>query len=284
MKAEPLAERGAKLASNLADLANCDIVFTMVSTQDVLRDVLFGSSGIFSGNARPAMVVDCSSISVEVSAEIRQRLATFGTEFVAAPVSGNGKCVKGGKLSIVASGPKSSFEKVRSFLETIGPMGVQYVGEGELSRVAKICHNVFLGVVTQSLSELTVLAEKAGISRNAFHVFMNNSVMGSVFSRYKAPAFVNLDYTTTFTPALMQKDMDLGLSLGRKFEVPMPTASATRDVIQASMDDGNVGDVDFSVVFDFVAKSAGLELKPEDIQVKTGLELDDAPVDQAVGQ
>jgi len=102
------------------------------------------------------------------------------------------------------------FDECRPFLQLIAPSGVSYVGEGELSRIAKICHNLFLGVVTQSLSEITVLAEKVGLPRHAFLDFINNSVMGSVYTRYKTPAFVNLDFKVTFTPALLRKDMDLG--------------------------------------------------------------------------
>ena len=107
-----------------------------------------------------------------------------------------------------------------------------YVGEGELARIVKICHNVFLGVVTQSLAEITVLAQKAGVPRHAFLDFMNQSVMGSTFTRYKTPAFVNLDFKVTFTPELLRKDLDLGLDAGRRFDVPMPLASLTRDIVQ----------------------------------------------------
>ena len=145
---------------------------------------------------------------------------------------------------------------------------------GELSRIVKICHNVFLGVVTQSLSELTVLAQKAGVSRHAFLDFMNKSVMGSVFTRYKTPGWVNLDWSVTFTPELMRKDMDLGLALGRKHEVPMPTAAVTRDVMQASMGQGNRETVDFSIILDYSARCSGLMLESENVDVPSGLEVD----------
>jgi 3-hydroxyisobutyrate dehydrogenase len=58
-------------------------------------------------------------------------------------------------------------DAVTPYLAAIG-QGVSYVGEGELSRIAKICHNVMLGVVTQSLAEITILAQKAGMERHAF--------------------------------------------------------------------------------------------------------------------
>jgi 3-hydroxyisobutyrate dehydrogenase len=273
-KAAPLEEHGGKVADKLIQLADKDIVFSMVATQDDLKNVLFGDGGVFAGDTAPRIVVDSSTISAEVSAEIRQRLAERGAEYLAAPVSGNGKCVKAGKLSIVASGSKDVFERVQPFLEVIGGLGATYVGEGELARVVKICHNVLLGVVTQSLSELTILAQKAGVPRHAFLDFINKSVMGSVFSRYKTPGWVNLDWSVTFTPELMRKDMDLGLGLGRSHEVPMPTAAVTRDVMQASMGRGNRETVDFSILLEHAAENSGLELEPENVDVPSGLETD----------
>ncbi|MBL4826854.1 MAG: NAD(P)-dependent oxidoreductase [Spongiibacteraceae bacterium] len=270
-KAEPLAELGATIVDNKVDLAGLDVVFTMVSTSDDLKQVLFDEGGVLSSKATPKIFVDCSSVSVEASAEIRARLAQRGAHFIASPVSGNGKCVKAGKLSIVTSGPEGVYQEVKPFLEVIGGMGVTYVGEGELSRIVKICHNVFLGVVTQSMAELTILAEKSGVSRQAFMGFINQSVMGSVFTKYKTPGWVNLNFATTFTPELMRKDMDLGLSMGRTQEVPMPVASITRDIMQASIGHGNKGDIDFGIVVDYMAKSSGLELESEGVEVDDGL-------------
>jgi len=273
-KAEALSEHNATIADGLASLADRDIVFTMVATQDDLRHVLFGHAGVMSKAEKPDIVVDCTSISAEVSAEIRERLSESDTQFIAAPVSGNSKCVKAGKLSVVGSGPREAFDQIEPYLRIIGGMGVSYVGEGEEARIVKICHNVLLGVVTQSLAELSVLAEKSGVPRHAFLDFINKSVMGSVFSRYKTPALVNLDWSVTFTPELLRKDMDLGLELGRKYEVPMPTASVTRDVIQSYMGQGYRGNVDFSIVLDHMAKSSRLTLLSENLDIPSGLEID----------
>ncbi len=270
-KAEPLAAHGAKIAEKIEDLAGCDIVFTMLASDRDLKEVLLGSQGLYRQNGRgPRILVDSTSISLECSAEIRAAVARSGSRMLAAPVSGNAKVIKAGKLSIVTSGPRELFEECRPFLELIAPNGASYVGEGELARIAKICHNVLLGVVTQSLSEITVLAEKAGLPRHAFLDFINNSVAGSVFTRYKTPAFVNLDFKVTFTPTLLRKDMDLGLDAGRRYEVPMPLASATRDLIQTQMGHGYT-EQDFSTLLLMQAKASGIELKPENVEVADGL-------------
>ena len=268
-KAEPLAKDGAKIVDSLKDLAGCDIVFCMVSTYDDVKEVIAGAKGLLSGSARPRMVVECSSISLEGSADLRKILAAKGVELLSAPVSGNAKVIKAGKLTFVVSGPKAAYEDAAPYLALMG-QGSSYVGEGELSRIVKICHNVMLGVVTQCMAEITVLAEKAGVPRHAFLDFLNKSVMGSTFTRYKAPAFVNLDFHVTFTPYLLRKDLDLGLEAGRRFEVPMPLASITRDIIQSMMGKG-MTEEDFSTLLVQQAQASSLALKPENVAVGDGL-------------
>src|SRR5258708_2576441 len=253
----------------------------MVSTGKDLEQVYFGPDGLISGagGKPPRILVDCSSIGVDQSEAIRARLKQLGCEFISSPVSGNGKCVKAGKLSTVVSGPKAAFDEVQPYLATIAASGVSYVGEGELSRICKIAHNVFLGVVIQNLAEITILAQKAGVPRHAFLDFMNASVLGSTFTKYKSNALVNLDWTTTFTPALLRKDLDLGLKEARDLGVAMPVTAATREALQshfgaASLKDDPAGylEKDFAALLETVALAAGVKLTPENVPMPTGLE------------
>ncbi|MGH8828691.1 MAG: NAD(P)-dependent oxidoreductase [Jiangellaceae bacterium] len=269
-KAEPLAEYGCAIADRISDLRNLDVVFTMVSTPADLEQVLLGDEGLLADpDTVPDVVVDCSTVSTESSAAMRQACVERGVAFLASPVSGNGKVVRSGGLSLVVSGPEDTYRRVAPLLKHIGP-SVTYVGESDEARLVKICHNLFLGVVTQSLAEITVLAEKGGVSRAAFLEFLNNSVMGSVFTRYKSPAFVNLDYTPTFTPILLRKDFDLGLAAARQLDVPMPVAATTAQLVQASVSSGRV-DEDFAILLDLQAAKSALELKPENVVVDDGL-------------
>jgi 3-hydroxyisobutyrate dehydrogenase-like beta-hydroxyacid dehydrogenase len=265
-KAEPLAQYGATVADRLSELAGCDIVFCMVAAWKDVKQVM---GELLAGKNQPRMVIECSSISLEGSAELRAMLAQRGIDYLAAPVSGNAKVIKAGKLSFVCSGPRKSFDEALPLLKMIAP-AASYVGEGELARIVKICHNVFLGVVIQSLAEITVLAQKAGVPRHAFLEFLNQSVMGSMFTRYKTPAFVNLDFKVTFTPELLRKDLDLGLDAGRRLEVPMPLAAATRELVQAMMDRG-MREQDFAALLLQQAQASGIKLQPENVEVKDGL-------------
>src|SRR5438876_7892606 len=268
-KAEPLVPAGGRLVDSPAALADRDIVFTMVSTSDDLLEVTVGPRGVLSRPVAPKILVDCSTVSQEASGKVRAAAASAGCALLAAPVSGNGKVVKAGRLSLVVSGSRAAYDEALPYLEALGE-GVSYVGEGELARIVKICHNVFLGVVTQSLAEITVLAEKAGAPRHAFLDFINKSVMGSTFTRYKTPAFVNLVFMPTFTPVLLRKDLDLGLDAGKRFEVPMPLAAATRDLVQSMMGRGWT-EQDFATLLLQQAQASGIELEPENVDVKDGL-------------
>jgi 3-hydroxyisobutyrate dehydrogenase len=269
-KAEPLAAAGAKIVDSAADLAGLDIVFVTVGTSQDLIDALTGPDGLMSAGAAPAVVVDCSTISAEASRQVREQLAARGSALLAAPVMGNPKVARAGRLTLAVSGPRDAFEAARPYLDLLGA-GATYVGDGELARIVKLCHNLFLGVVIQSLAEVTVLAQRSGVSRAAFMACLNDSVMGSAFTRYKSPALVNLDFSATFTAELLRKDFDLGLAAAREREVPLPVAGLVHQLVQSLVGNG-FGEADFAALIARQARSAGLELVSENVHVPDGLE------------
>src|ERR1700724_3109731 len=278
-KAEPLAKSGGKIVDKPSDLADVDVLFAIVSTGKDLEEVYFGPNGVGIANKVPPIFVDCSTIAVEESAAIRTRLGERAAQFICCPVSGNAKVINAGKLSAVASGPETAFRIVEPMVKVFAPRGVSYVGDGELARICKIAHNVMLGVVIENLIEITLLTNKMGVPRHAFLAFLNNSVMGSMFTRYKSPALVNLDWTTTFTPELLRKDIDLGLALGREWDVPMPVTAATREVLQTHFGAATLKSnpdeylqKDFSALMETMALAAGMKLASENKNVPTGLE------------
>ena len=270
-KAEPLTEFGATVVDTAVELANRDIVFSMVSASKDLEAVMLGPGGLLTDPEKaPRVIADASTVSAEASQTVRSAAEARGVGFLATPVSGNPKVIAAGKLTVAASGPRDVFDIAEPLLATWG-RGVTYVGEGEVARMVKIAHNVFLGVVIQSLAEITVLAEKSGVTREAFLDFLNDSVMGSVFTKYKTPALVNLDFTPTFTNVLLQKDFDLGLAAARELGVVLPLASVTRNLVAQEVGNGNV-EQDFASLIVTVAHGSGLDIASENADVGDGLD------------
>lgn len=281
-KAAGLEKVGGTLVDKASDLASTEILFTMISTGKVLDEVLFGAGGVAPGGKgkMPPVVVDCSTIGIDESAATRAKLKAMGSDFVASPVSGNANVLRAGKLSSVISGPEKASRDVEPLIALFSDSGTSYVGEGELARVVKIAHNVFLAATFASLTEITILAQKAGVPRHAFLAFINASVMGSTFSGYKTPALVNADWTPTFTPDLLRKDLDLGLELGDKFAAAMPVTAAVREQLHAYIGTTHALPQfkdyvkrDFAALAEYVALAAGIELKSENKKVPSGLEI-----------
>lgn len=276
-KAEPLAKAGATIVDRVVDLADRDIIFSVLATGPDLEAVCFGPDGLLSGRSKPAMLVDFSTIGLDQSASIRERLKAQGVAFVASPVSGNGKVVAAGLLSAVMSGPAAACERARPYVSSIAPRGVAYAGEDDLARVCKIAHNVMLGVVIENLCEIILLTQKAGVPRHAFLDFLNASVMGSMFTRYKSAALVNLDWTPTFTAELLRKDLDLGLQMARDLQVPMPVTAATRELVAAhimsSAAASGAAPKDFASLLETFAGFAGMKLVSENTPMASGLDV-----------
>jgi 3-hydroxyisobutyrate dehydrogenase len=255
-KTQPLVELGAGLAEKICALGHCDIVFTSVSSSPDLLAVTLGPDGLFDAQPAPSIVVDTSTVSAQAAAQVRADAASRGVGFLSAPISGNANVVADGQASIIASGPKSVFDTVLPYLRAIAP-SVTYAGAGEEARLVKLAHNLMVGIITQTLAEATVLAEKGGVAPSAFLDFINGSVLGSVFIGYKGHAIRTHDYEPTFTTELLRKDFDLGLGAARQLEVPMPVAATTYQAIQTAIGHG-YGKSDFATLYEVAARAAAL--------------------------
>ncbi|GAA3527395.1 NAD(P)-dependent oxidoreductase [Amycolatopsis ultiminotia] len=242
-----------------ADLADCDVVFITVSGPADLLAVTTGPDGLLSrdGTGENRTVVDCSTVSPEVSAETRHAAEEAGWSFLAAPISGNPDVVAAGGACVVASGPRASFERVSALLEEIARAAV-YAGDGEVARLAKLGHNLLLGLITQSLAEVLALMDKAGIEREDFFAFLGHTVLSSTFITAKSGPLIRRDYQPpTFTTTLLRKDFDLGLDQARELGVPLPLAAATRELIQSCIGLGH-GQDDFAALYELQALVSGL--------------------------
>jgi 3-hydroxyisobutyrate dehydrogenase-like beta-hydroxyacid dehydrogenase len=263
-KAEPLAELGAKIVDLPIDLADREIVFSAVSGPDDFLSVMTGKHGVLSYEQKvPQLLVDCSTISAEASSTVRAAAEERGVVLLAAPISGNGNHVAAGGALFAVSGPEESFEIARPYLGILG-RGAYYLGPEDNARLVKIAHNLFLGATIQSMIETTLLVQAAGISRRAYLDFLNDSALGSVFSGYKEPALVELDWSPTFPSTLLRKDLQLGLDAASKLGVDLPVTAVVRDLIQQTID-GGFADVDFAAMLVTQAQQAGIELQPEQL-------------------
>lgn len=255
-RAAPLVSRGAVMVDSMAELGACDIVFTMVSASQDLLDVVCGPSGLLAATPHPRVLIDCSTVSAEASARVREAATRAGVAFLAAPISGNPHVVAAGQACLVVSGPEHSYAEVRDVLALMAGTTV-LVGDAEQSRLVKLCLNLFLGITVQALAEVTTLAEKGGTDRAAFLDVLNATMVTTEWVRRRSRDLVALDWTPTFTTELLRKDFDLGLGAARDLEVPMPVAGTVHQLIQSAIGRG-LRHEDFLSLYVAQASAAGL--------------------------
>jgi 3-hydroxyisobutyrate dehydrogenase-like beta-hydroxyacid dehydrogenase len=257
-RAEALAEKGMRVAATPRELAQAvDVVLSMVTDTNAVEQVASGADGILAGLGPGKVYADMSTIAADASRGLAERVAETGAAMLDAPVSGSLTTLEAGELAIMVGGDAEAFERIEPVLKAIGPK-VTRVGENGQALQMKLAINLALVVQVIGFCEGVALAERAGVSRESAVEAMLNSVVSSPVLNYRGPfvlegrmpeeAFADVD--------LQQKDLLLALELGRKLGVPLPTAAASNELLNACRGLG-IGHRDFVVVYEVYRRLAG---------------------------
>ncbi len=256
-KARRLADSGLRLVSSPREVAQAaDAIFTMVTDTAALEAVTRGPDGILAGLRPGAVLVEMSTVSPEAVRVLAADVAARGAELLDAPVSGSPATLDAGQLSFMVGGTAPALERVRPYLTAIGPT-ITHVGAVGLAKAMKIAINQGLAVQMLAFAESVLLAEKAGVARERAVEALLRSVVASPMLKYRGPFVLGMPAEAWFDVGMMQKDLGLSLDLGRSTGVPLATVSVTNELLTAARGLGLAG-YDFAVVFDVVARLAGL--------------------------
>ncbi len=258
-KGDHLVEMGMAWGDNPHAVAEAsDITFSMVTNTRAVEAITQGDDGIIAAMGPGKIYIDMSTMSPAYSRELSEQVKATGGVMLDAPVSGSIVTLENGKLSIMVGGDKDAFEKVTPVLQAIGPT-VHHVGVNGLAVGMKIATNLGLAVQMLAFSEAVLLAEKSGIPRELAVEVLCASVIASPMVQYRGPFVIeHPEGKSWFDCQMMQKDMMLALEMGRELDVPLPTTAATNEFLTAGRGMG-VGDYDFAIIFDVLAKMAGVE-------------------------
>lgn len=260
-KLRPLVQRGAWAAKTPAAAADCGVVFSMVLDDEALGSLWQADDGVLSGQSCRVWI-DCSTVSLAAAAAAGAAARKAGVEFASAPVSGNPVAVRAGTAIFAVSGTIGAIEAAVPYLERIG-RATHVVGVGNQATVVKLCTNAALAVLIQALTEVVVLGEKCGVRRSDLMNFINDSAIGSTFTRSKSAALVKLDLEPTFTPEGQRKDIRLALDLGQHTETPMPLVSGTEVAFSRLIASGLGDGLDYAALILQTARDAGVAIEPE---------------------
>ena len=237
--------------------AAAEITLSMVTNTEALDSVTSGPDGILAGLSQGKIYVDMSTVSPAASRALAEGVKAKGAAMLDAPVSGSVITLEEGKLSIMAAGDRTAFEKALPILQAIGPK-VTHVGANGLAVSMKIATNLSLAVQMLAFSEGVLLAEKSGIAREIAVEVLLNSVIASPMVKYRGPFVLHMPDEAWFDVNMMQKDLLLALELGRQLDVPLPSTAITNQMLTAARGMG-LEEKDFAVVFETLARMAGIK-------------------------
>lgn len=257
-RAAALSAQGAVVAASPAAAASgSDVVFSMLADDAALREMLLGSAGALAHMDKGSVLVEMSTVSPAISAEIDQAATARGIDYIRAPVSGSVAFAKAAKLTVLTSGPAQAHARVLPLLQLMS--GRQFhVGEGCEARILKLVLNMMVGVSAAMMGEAMALGLKNGLDRDLMLDVIGASAVASPLIGYKIDALKARNYAPAFAARMMGKDFDLALGAARNSATPMPLAALVREGFSALIARGD-GDADFFKYVELALQGAGLD-------------------------
>jgi len=248
----------ATIALSPRELAkDCDLLMTVVTDFDAVKDILFGTKGVIESGNHDLVVANASTISPSQSEYCAQRLRNAGIEMLGIPVMGGPAAAETGELIPIVSGNKQAFEKVRQVIENLGR--IFYVGEKDGSaNTVKLALNLNIALIASGLSEGITLVKRAGIDPSIFIEILNSTYFKTGLSERKGPKMVKNDFSPTFHLKNMLKDLELATSTAQGTGVTLPQTALAQQIFRAANNMG-FSDQDYTSICAFLAKINGFE-------------------------
>jgi 3-hydroxyisobutyrate dehydrogenase-like beta-hydroxyacid dehydrogenase len=257
-----LFSKDAKVAASPLELAsNCNLVITVVTNFDAVKQVFFGDKGIAKSskkNGSHAIIIDASTISPEQSAYCAQELRKVGIEMLGMPVMGGPAAAEAGELVPMVAGSRQAFEKARPVIEKMGKR-VFYISEKDGSANAvKLALNLNIALIATAVSEGIMLVKGSGIDPAVFVQVLNTTYFKTGLSEKKGPLMVANDYAPSFHLKNMLKDLELANDTAQVQGITLPTTAHVQQMFRAANNSG-YSEMDYTAICAFLAKINGME-------------------------
>jgi len=252
-KTKNLEEKGADVAELPSVVAeSSDLIITCVKDADAVKQVLFGQNGVVSGKHDDMTVADMSTINPNAAKEISKKLHDEGIKSIEIPVMGGPNVAIEGKLVLMASGDKESFERFSQVFNTIANKTF-FLGESGSAHSIKLAMNLQISLLALSLSEGIMLTKKAGFDPEIFLEILNSTYFSTGMSQNKAYKMIKDEYQPTFTLKNMKKDLDTIIASAKDFDAKLPIAERANEIYKQALDAG-FGEIDYTGILAYIKK------------------------------
>lgn len=252
---EALIAQGAKGATTLqASVADADIVFSMLSTPEVVKSCFFGPTGALESMKPNAIWVDCTTVNPSFSREAAAAAKANGVRFLDAPVAGTKPQAAAASLAFFVGGEAQDLAEVKTYLDH---MGAKVMHAGAISKGAafKMLVNIMLAQSMLIFSEATLFGEKLGFTQDFLLNTLPNLVVSAPFTKFKAEMVREDNYEVQFPLEWMHKDLHLATVTAYELSQPLYLANVSK-VLFAEARRKGMGRLDFAAIHRFLAERA----------------------------
>lgn len=254
---DEIVSRGAARADSVAQVAReSDVIVTSLPNDKIFRAVALGVDGVVENARADAVLMDTSTVSATVSAEVADAALSRNVQYLRTTVSGNGVVAAAGALTVMASGPQAAYERALPLINTIGRRAF-YLGQAEEARLMKLAVNLMISVSSGMIGEALTLGRKSGLDWSKMLDVLAASHVASPMVGYKVPPLKERDFTSTMSAITQTKDVDLILDCAAQSEVPLPLTSAVRGMFQGLISMGG-GEEDYIALVKHVETLSGV--------------------------
>ena len=252
-KTSNLEKNGAIISDTPKHVAkSSELVITCVKDTDAVHEILFAEDGIIAGKHDGLVVAEMSTINPSSVIQNSKRLGADGIRSLEIPVMGGPNVAIDGKLVLMASGDKESFERFSQVFNTIANKRF-FLGESGSAHSIKLAMNLQISLLALSLSEGITLTKKAGFDPEIFLEILNSTYFSTGMSQNKAFKMIKDEYQPTFTLKNMKKDLDTIIASAKDFDAKLPIAERANEIYEQALDAG-FGEIDYTGILAYIKK------------------------------
>ncbi len=247
-KADAVVAAGASWAASPTDLAkSVNIVITMLSTPQAVKDMALGPGGFLDRLPEGGLWIDCSTVNPSFSRTMAQEAGRKKIRFLDAPVAGSKVPAEMGQLIFFVGGSKTDLDEARPLLEAMGK-AVYHIGETGMGTAMKMVNNLMLSHAMAAFSEAIVLGDSLGIPRNQLFDTLLASPVTAPFLSLKRAKLESGNYDPEFPLRWMYKDTQLVSDTAYETGAALPIVNVVKELYALAARKG-MADLDFSAVF-----------------------------------
>ena len=252
-KAAEVEKNGATVMNSPKAVAdNSELIIIIVKDASAVKEVSFGKNGIIESKNKKLIVADMSTIEPSESREIADKFEQKQIQKLEIPVMGGPNVAITGKLVMMASGPKNSFEQCKTIFEKIANK-VFFLGTQGTANSIKLAMNLQITMLALSLSEGITLVEKSEVDPKIFLEVLNSTYFKTGMSENKAFKMIDGDYDATFTLSNLKKDISTMISTSKKLGIELPMIMKAEKIYENAIKEG-LGNNDYTGIIEYIKK------------------------------